>query len=135
MTPLHEYTNLYTKDGKLIHKAPLKWTIAELEEYIDTLPEGRERDNCTWILFQMYQKYGNPHEAELIEKLNEYAKEHTKEKTEVVNKLNELNETVEEPKNESTTSAIEKAAETVMDEYVDFEEVNDEGRNEESGDA
>lgn len=74
MGKINKHSNLYDKNGKLLKKAPLTdYTIQELEELIDSLPEGVERNNATMYLVTLYQKYGNPHEEELIKRIKEQA--------------------------------------------------------------
>lgn len=156
MGKVNKYSNLY-KNGVLIRHVNEKgilpdYTIEELEELIDQLAEdkdknGRVKDpqalnNCYGVLMQMYQKYGNPHEKELIEKLkNESQKKTTTE--EVKQALEEVASAVDE-RTETNTGDIEQVESagynelvdtvhadgqrmdrpnTVMDEYVDFEEV------------
>jgi hypothetical protein len=93
MGKISKNSNLYDKDGKFLHK-PGKYTIEELEELIDTLDKNsREFANATAILMHMYAQKGNPHKDELIQKLIEQSKTKTT-KAEVVNALNEANETI-----------------------------------------
>lgn len=82
-TKIYKYANLYDKDGKLLRHVDKdgvlqKYSIEELEELVDRL--GNEKDdngnlkdpvgfnNASYVLFQMYQKYGNPQIAELLKK-------------------------------------------------------------------
>lgn len=76
-----KFSNIY-KDGKIISKKD-KWgrnrayTTEEVEQLIDELAEDKDENgkvkdptalnNANAILFQMYKKYGNPHEAEILE--------------------------------------------------------------------
>ena len=93
MGKISKNSNLYDKDRKFLHR-PGKYTIEELEELIDTLDKNsREFANATAILMHMYEQKGNPHKDELIQKLIEQSKTKTT-KTEVVNALNEANETI-----------------------------------------
>lgn len=93
MGKISKNSNLYDKDGKFLHK-PGKYTIEELEELVDALDKNsREFANATAILMHMYEQKGNPHKDELIQKLIEQSKTKTT-KTEVVNALNEANETI-----------------------------------------
>ena len=86
-------SNLYDKNGKFLHK-PGKYTIEELEELVDTLDKNSlEFTMATTILMHMYEQKGNPHKDELIQKLIEQSKTKTT-KAEVVNALNEANETI-----------------------------------------
>ena len=84
---------MYDKDGKFLHK-PGKYPIEELEDLIDTRDKtSREFASATAILMHMYEQKGNPHKDELIQKLIEQSKTKTT-KAEVVNALNEANETI-----------------------------------------
>ena len=89
MGKISKYSNLYDKDGNFLHK-PGNYSIEELEELIDTLDKNsKEFANATAILMHMYEKKGNPHRDELIQKLIEQSKTKTT-KAEVVNALNDL---------------------------------------------
>ena len=93
MGKISKNSNLYDKNGKFLHK-PGKYTIEELEDLIDTLDKNsREFASATAILMHMYEQKGNPHKDELIQKLIEQSKTKTT-KAEVVNTLNEVNETI-----------------------------------------
>lgn len=93
MGKISKNSNLYDKDGKFLNK-PGKYTIEELEELVDTLDKNsREFANATAILMHMYEQKGNPHKDELIQKLIEQSKTKTT-KAEVVDALNETNETI-----------------------------------------
>lgn len=93
MGKISKCSNLYDKDGNFLHK-PGKYTIEELEKLIDTLDKNsREFASATAILMHMYEQKGNPHRNELIQKLIEQSKTKTT-KAEVVNALNEANETI-----------------------------------------
>ena len=89
MGKISKNSNLYDKDGKFLHK-PGKYTIEELEELIDTLDKNsREFASATAILMHMYEKEGNPHKDELVQKLIEQSKTKTT-KAEVINALNDI---------------------------------------------
>lgn len=93
MGKISKYSNLYDKNGNFLHK-PGNYSIYELEALIDTLDKNsREFASATAILMHMYEKEGNPHKDELIQKLTEQSKTKTT-KAEVVNTLNEANETI-----------------------------------------
>lgn len=93
MGKISKNSNLYDKNGKFLHK-PGRYTIEELEELVDTLDKNsREFASATAILMHMYEQKGNPHKDELIQKLVEQSKTKTT-KAEVVNTLNEVNETI-----------------------------------------
>lgn len=93
MGKISKYSNLYDKNGNFLHK-PGKYSIYELEGLIDTLDKNsREFASATAILMHMYEQKGNPHKDELIQKLVEQSKTKTT-KAEVVDALNEANETI-----------------------------------------
>lgn len=93
MGKISKYSNLYDKDGNFLHKSG-KYTIEELEALIDTLDENsREFASATAILMHMYEKEGNLHGDELIQKLIAQSKTKTT-KAEVIDALNETNETI-----------------------------------------
>lgn len=102
------------EDGKLHN-----YTTEELEELVDKLAEDKDENgkvkdpqalnNVNSILFQYYQKYGNPHEKELKEIIQKYAESKSTEE-QVQEKLEEVVEEIE-PK------------ELEMDRYVEFEEI------------
>ena len=89
MGKISKYSNLYDKDGKFLHK-PGNYSIYELEALIDTLDKNsKEFANATAILMHMYEKEGNPHRDELIQKLIEQSKTKTT-KAEVINALKDI---------------------------------------------
>lgn len=90
MGKISKYSNLYDKDGNLLHK-PGNYSIEELEKLIDTLDKNsKEFANATAILMHMYEQKGNPHRDELIQKLIEQSKTKTT-KAEVINALKDIN--------------------------------------------
>ena len=90
MGKISKNSNLYDKDGKLLHKTG-KYTIEELEELVDTLDKNSiEFANATAILMHMYEQKGNPHKDELVQKLIEQSKTKTT-KAEVVDALKDIN--------------------------------------------
>ena len=89
MGKINKNSNLYDKDGNFLHK-PGNYSIEELEELIDTLDKNsKEFANATAILMHMYQKNGNYHRDELIQKLIEQYKTKTT-KDEVINALKDI---------------------------------------------
>ena len=91
MGKISKYSNLYDKNGNFLHK-PGSYSIEELEELIDTLDKNsKEFANATAILMHMYDKKGNPHRDELIQKLIEQSKTKTT-KTEVINALKDIDD-------------------------------------------
>ena len=89
MGKISKYSNLYDKNGDLLHK-PGNYSIYELEGLIDTLDKNsREFASATAILMHMYKQKGNPHKDELIQKLVEQSKTKTT-KAEIINALNDI---------------------------------------------
>lgn len=100
MGKISKYSNLYDKDGNLLHK-PGNYSIEELEELIDTLDKNsKEFANATAILMHMYEQKGNPHRDELIQKLIEQSKTKTT-KAEVIDALNDIKNETEDGENAS----------------------------------
>ena len=101
MGKISKYSNLYDKDGNFLHE-PGNYSIEELEELVDTLDKNsKEFANATAILMHMYEKEGNSHKDELIQKLIEQSKTKTT-KAEVINALNDIKDE-ETGKDESRT--------------------------------
>ena len=89
MGKISKYSNLYDKNGNFLHK-PGNYSIYELEALIDTLDKNsKEFASATAILMHMYEKEGNPHRDELIQKLIEQSKTKTT-KAEVINALKDI---------------------------------------------
>lgn len=89
MGKINKNSNLYDKDGNFLHK-PGNYSISELEALIDTLDKNsREFASATAILMHMYEKKGNPHKDELIQKLIAQSKAKTT-KAEVINALKDI---------------------------------------------
>lgn len=131
MGKINKHSNLYDKNGKLLKKAPLTdYTIQELEELIDSLPEGVERNNATMYLVTLYQKYGNPHEEELIKRIKEQANNNVNEDQirqalgDLQRELHEIDEQKVD-KSEEDEKRAEPAAEQEAPQY-DINTVNDE---------
>ena len=103
MGKICKYSNLYDKDEKLIRSVDSvsgrldDYTIDELENLVDELAKDEtkrtEYTNSMSVLMRMYETKGNPHQNEILQKINEYAKTKTT-KAEVVEALNEANETI-----------------------------------------
>ena len=90
MGKISKYSNLYDKNGDLLHK-PGKYSIYELEKLVDTLDKNsKEFASATAILMHMYEQKGNPHKDELIQKLIEQSKTKTT-KAEVIDALKDIN--------------------------------------------
>lgn len=106
MGKISKYSNLYDKNGNFLHK-PGNYSIGELEALIDTLDKNsREFASATAILMHMYEKEGNPHKDELIQKLIAQSKTKTT-KAEVINALNDIKDEEtgkDEPRTEGCVS-------------------------------
>lgn len=106
MGKISKYSNLYDKNGNFLHK-PGNYSIGELEALIDTLDKNsREFASATAILMHMYEKEGNPHKDELIQKLIAQSKTKTT-KAEVINALKDIEDEEtgkDEPRTEGCVS-------------------------------
>lgn len=119
-----KFSNIY-KDGKVISKKD-KWgrnrayTTEEVEQLIDELAENKDKNgkvkdptalnNANAILFQMYQRYGNPHEKEILEAIKKMQEE----------------KSLEEQKKDALEDVSKAIDGENNDEYVEFEEIKDE---------
>lgn len=134
MGKISKYSNIYSTNGELLRHVDEntgkleKYTTEELEQLLDKLGEDKDENgeikdktaflNVQQMLMQYYWKYGNPHEEEIKAKLEEYAKQHGLE--------DQVNKAMEELKTAVEESTGEEIKDTVMDEYVNYEEINDE---------
>jgi len=134
MGKISKYSNIYSTDEELLRHVDEKtgklekYTTEELEQLLDKLGEDKDENgeikdktaflNVQQMLMQYYWKYGNPHEEEIKAKLEEYAKQHGLE--------DQVNKAMEELKTAVEESTGEEIKDTVMDEYVNYEEINDE---------
>lgn len=138
-----KYANWYDKDGNVVNKKDQygktrNYTIEELEELVDKLAQDKDENgkvkhpealnNANMILFQMYQRYGNPHEQDILEAI----KKAQESKTTVEAKEKALQEVASElDSTESTTTENISVGDGKNDdrhddqygEYVEFEEV------------
>lgn len=161
-----KFSNIY-KDGKVISKKD-KWgrnrayTTEEVEQLIDELAENKDENgkvkdpqalnNANEILFQMYQKYGNPHEKEILEVIKKMQEEKSLEeqKKDALDEVNEVldGKIISENKHlvdvpgedepivvgngildqivTEEEKNVQKLDSDHNDEYVEFEEVKDE---------
>lgn len=82
-----KYANIYDLNGNIISKkdefgANRAYTIEETEALIDALAEDKDENgkiknpqalnNANAVLLQMYNKYGNPHEEDLLERIKTF---------------------------------------------------------------
>lgn len=117
MGKLNKYANLYSKDGELLREAPLKaYSIQELEDWIDAAEPGKARDLAIMRLYELYKKYGNPHEQELIDRIKNAAKLKTDE-DQIKRALGEVGDSLDEPtvqeEGESSVQSTENEVQTV----------------------
>lgn len=128
-----KYANTY-KNGEIISKkdengVTRDYTIQEVEELIDKLSEDKDENgkvkdpeslnNAVAILMQLYRKYGNPHEKDIIEAIKK-----AKEQKPLEEQKKEALEEVKEQLSDSETKP--KDASTMYnEEYVDFEEIKE----------
>lgn len=105
MGKISKYSNLYDKDEKLIRSIDSvsgrlePYSIEELENLVDELAKDETKrtsyTNSMSVLMRMYETKRNPHKDGIVQKINDYTKSKTKTtKAEVVNALNETNETI-----------------------------------------
>lgn len=125
MAHINKYANLYDIDGNLIHKAPLKdFTIEETEKLVDELTQKVKDNpdkaiyklylnNTVEYLYYLYNRYGNPHEKELIDIIKNASNSEISE-DEVAAALNEVNNELQKTYN----------TDTLDDEYVQYSEVD-----------
>lgn len=117
MGKLNKYANLYSKDGELLREAPLKaYSIQELEDWIDAAEPSKARDLAIMRLYELYRKYGNPHEQELIDRIKNAAKLKTDE-DQIKRALGEVGDSLDEPtvqeEGESSVQSTENEVQTV----------------------
>ena len=127
MGNINKYSNLYNKDNELIKSVNDKgiltdYSIKELEELVDSLDDGNEKNNAMSILQQMYTNPKTKEDKEYVDQMRKDLLERLKantstKKEDVVKSLGEVEETLTEPTNDT------------MDEYVDYEEVKDDFSN------
>lgn len=148
-----KYANTY-KNGEIISKKDKNgvtrdYTIQEVEELIDKLSEDKDENgkvkdpeslnNAVGILMQLYRKYGNPHEKDILEAIKKAQEGKTLEeqKQEALQELDaQLSaNNIESPVLDATDGTrvdgdkgpVEvKDPETMYnEEYVNFEEVKE----------
>ena len=127
MGNINKYSNLYNKDNELIKSVNDKgiltdYSIKELEDLVDSLDDGNEKNNAMSILQQMYTNPKTKEDKEYVDQMRKDLLERLKantstKKEDVVKSLGEVEEALTEPTNDT------------MDEYVDYEEVEDDFSN------
>ena len=127
MGNINKYSNLYNKDNEVIKSVNDKgiltdYSIKELEDLVDSLDDGNEKNNAMSILQQMYTNPKTKEDKEYVDQMRKDLLERLKantstKKEDVVKSLGEVEEALTEPTNDT------------MDEYVDYEEVKDDSSN------
>ena len=127
MGNINKYSNLYNKDNEVIKSVNDKgiltdYSIKELENLVDSLDDGNEKNNAMSILQQMYTNPKTKEDKEYVDQMRKDLLERLKantstKKEDVVKSLGEVEEALTEPTNDT------------MDEYVDYEEVKDDFSN------
>ena len=123
MGNINKYSNLYNKDNEVIKSVNDKgiltdYSIKELEDLVDSLDDGNEKNNAMSILQQMYTNPKTKEDKEYVDQMRKDLLERLKantstKKEDVVKSLGEVEEALTEPTNDT------------IDEYVDYEEVKD----------
>lgn len=105
-----KYANWYDLNGDIINHVKADGrihdlTIEEIEALVDKLADEKDEngnikrkqefDNASAVLFHMYNKYGNPHEKEIIEAVKNAAKQKASAE-EIKEKLEEVNNELED---------------------------------------
>lgn len=127
MGNINKYSNLYNKDNEVIKSVNDKgiltdYSIKELEDLVDSLDDGNEKNNAMSILQQMYTNPKTKEDKEYVDQMRKGLIERLKantstKKEDVFKSLVEVEEALTEPTNDT------------MDEYVDYEEVKDDSSN------
>lgn len=127
MGNINKYSNLYNKDNEVIKSVNDKgiltdYSIKELEDLVDSLDDGNEKNNAMSMLQQMYANPKTKEDKEYVDQMRKDLLERLKantstKKEDVVKSLGEVEEALTEPTNDT------------MDEYVDYEEVKDDSSN------
>lgn len=140
-----KFANTY-KNGKIISKKDKygrtrAYTIEEVEQLIDELSNDKDENgkvkdpeslnNAVKVLMQLYRKYGNPHEKDIIEAIKKAQEEKPLEEqkeealNDVLNEVTTNTNAVEATIND--VKRMEKEYADHEDEYVDFEEIKEDG--------
>ena len=127
MGNINKYSNLYNKDNEVIKSVNDKgiltdYSIKELEDLVDSLDDGNEKNNAMSILQQMYTNPKTKEDKEYVDQMRKDLLERLKantstKKEDVFKSLVEIEEALTEPTNDT------------MDEFVDYEEVKDDFSN------
>lgn len=130
-----KYANWYDLNGDIINHVKADGrihdlTVEEVEALVDKLADEKDEngnikrkqefDNASAVLFHMYNKYGNPHEKDIIEAVKEAAKRKTNT-SEVQTALKEIGGELAK----NAAGNVPTASEDKPDngEYVEYEQV------------
>lgn len=146
---INKYANIYDKDGNLVRQVNPKtgrldnYTIPELEQLIDKLAADKDENgkikdpnalnNVYMVLTQLYKtEAGVAHLKKMAEewqKRSEALKQ-TDIQEQITDAMNELKEELE--KEENNSEIVHKVESNLDEEYVNFEEVEDGGLQEQA---
>lgn len=145
MGNINKYSNLYNKDNELIKSVNDKgiltdYSIKELEELVDSLEDGSAKNNAMSMLQKMYTNPKTDADKEYVKKLQEELIKNmmankanaSTDKEEVTKSLGEVEDTLTEAVDTvGNVCGSEKKDEKINtdDEYVDYEEVEDDFSN------
>lgn len=125
MSKIDKNANLYDKDGNLLRKAPLtNVTIEELEKMIDEYKgdkSSKEYTNLIYSLMDLYNKYGNPHEQELIERIKQQAASNSDDdERRIRESLEELADEIDKSETDKSNEVPSYNVDSNEDEYVEI---------------
>lgn len=129
MSKINKFANLYDKDGNLLRKAPLtNVTIEELEKMIDEYKgdkSSKEYSNLIYSLMDLYNKYGNPHEQELIDRIKQNADNERSDEQRIRESLEELSDELDKDKATESDEVPSYNVDTNEAEYVEYTEIKE----------
>lgn len=129
MGKINKFANLYDKDGNLLRKAPLtNVTIEELEKMIDEYKgdkSSKEYSNLIYSLMDLYNKYGNPHEQELIDRIKQNADNERSDEQRIRESLEELSDELDKDKTTESDEVPSYNVDTNEAEYVEYTEIKE----------
>lgn len=129
MAKINKFANLYNKEGNLLRKAPLEnVTIEELEKMIDEYKgdkSSKEYQNLIYSLMNLYDKYGNPHEQELIDRIKEYGNNKDSDERAVREALEELSDELDKDEATEPDEVPSYNVDTNDAEFVGYSEITE----------
>ena len=129
MSKINKFANLYDKDCNLLRKAPLtNVTIEELEKMIDEYKgdkSSKEYSNLIYSLMDLYNKYGNPHEQELIDRIKQNADNERSDEQRIRESLEELSDELDKDKATESDEVPSYNVDTNEAEYVEYTEIKE----------